>query len=117
MSLANIHLGDFVKIIAGKDKGKTGTVEKVFPHMSRVIVAGINVVKKHARPGGRYPTGGIISKSMPASSSNIMLMCPHCQRPTRISRSVTPSFQARLCKKCGQNIDHTKKSAYERKKS
>ena len=69
-----IKKNDKVKVIAGKDKGKEGTVEKVFPAQDRVIVKGINIVKKHQKPTNANPNGGIVEVEAPIHVSNVMLI-------------------------------------------
>jgi large subunit ribosomal protein L24 len=95
-----IHKNDTVKIISGKDRGKTGKVEKVFPKKAKVLVPGINVVKKHVRPSDDNPEGGLIEKSLPIDVSNVMLVCPECGEPTRLGYKVQDDQKWRRCKKC-----------------
>src|SRR5215813_13582892 len=86
LHLANkmkIKKGDTVLILTGKDKGKEGTVSRAMPQTSKVIVEGLNVVKKHVRPQGQTRQGGVIEKAMPIHVSNTMLICTECGQPTR----------------------------------
>ncbi|MFZ0548586.1 MAG: 50S ribosomal protein L24, partial [Candidatus Promineifilaceae bacterium] len=83
-----IKKGDRVEVVAGNDKGVRGEVQRVFPQANRVVVSGVNMVKKHQRPrptGGQTPTqGGIIEFEAPIDASNVMLVCPHTDELTRI---------------------------------
>ena len=80
----NIKKGDTVLIIKGKDKGKQGTVSRALPQVSKVIVEGLNIAKKHIKPQGQTRQGGIIEKAMPIHVSNTMLVCTECGKPTRV---------------------------------
>lgn len=75
---------DLVVVIAGRDKGRQGRVLRVIPETNRVLVEGINVVKRHTRPTPQNPEGGIIEKPMPVHVSNVMLWDPKAERPTRV---------------------------------
>ena len=96
---------DKVVVIAGKDKGKIGEVLKVIPKRNRVIVSKVNIVKKHKRPTAEEP-GGIIEKEAPIHISNVMILCPHCDKKTRVGfKIIEGSRKVRFCKKCGEIID------------
>lgn len=99
-----IKKGDTVEVITGKDRKKRGVIEKVFPKKSRVMVAGVNLVKKHQKPASNRP-GGIIEKSAPIDVSNVMLVCPHCDLRTRVGYLFEDnSKKVRVCKKCQKTI-------------
>ena len=105
-----IKEGDQVEVIAGNDKGLRGTVQGVFPEKNRVVISGVNLVKKHqkSRPsGGRAPAqGGIIEFEAPVDVSNVMLVCPQTGEPTRIGIRRDEDGQAiRYSKKSGEDID------------
>jgi large subunit ribosomal protein L24 len=113
----NIKKGDTVLIITGKDKGKEGVVSRAMPQVSKVIVEGLNVVKKHVRPQGQTRQGGVIEKAMPIHVSNVMLKCTECNEPTRVAhdrRSMGADQKlrvVRVCKKCHRVIqDRTRSS-------
>jgi len=94
------------KVIAktGKDKGKTGEVLKVFPETSRVIVSKINFIKRHTRATQTAP-GGITEKESPVHISNVQLICPKCNRPTRVKIDrLSDGKKIRVCRKCGEMI-------------
>lgn len=101
-----IQQGDDVVVVAGKDKGKRGRVRIAIPSTNRVIVEGVNVVKKHqkARPGVRQ--AGIIEQEMPLHASNVMVYCPRCGAPTRIAqRRDAQGHKERYCRKCSESVD------------
>ncbi len=101
-----IKKDDKVKILTGKDKGKISKVIKVIKKSNRVVVENINVVKVHQQPTQAHPQGGIIEKSMPMEISNMMLMCNHCVKPTRIGiKELENGKRVRICKKCNEQID------------
>lgn len=92
---------DKVYITAGKDKGKTGEVSKVFPKENKVIVAGFNLVKKAVKPSKSNAAGGILEIAKPLSISNVALVCAKCGKPTRVGITVAKDGKkARTCKKC-----------------
>ncbi|HEY1074113.1 MAG TPA: 50S ribosomal protein L24 [Patescibacteria group bacterium] len=76
--------GDTVLIIAGKDRGKTGKIEAVLPTKGRVLVAGVNAFKKHVKPSAQNPQGGVVEAFRAIDASNVMLLDPETQKPTRI---------------------------------
>jgi large subunit ribosomal protein L24 len=104
--MANIRRDDTVIVIAGKDRGKSGKVNRVIREKDRVVVAGINIATKHVknRPGIRQ--AGIIHVEAPLHISNVMLMCPHCAKPTRVGhRFQEDGTKVRVCKRCNDVID------------
>ncbi len=95
---------DKVKVIAGKDKGREGTIISFVPKKNSVIVEGVRIVKKHVKASSTNK-GGIIEKEAPIHISNVMLVCPHCNKPTRIGVKFLESGEkVRYCKKCGETI-------------
>ncbi|MBE3559130.1 MAG: 50S ribosomal protein L24 [Ktedonobacteraceae bacterium] len=110
-----IKRGDTVLIIAGKDKGKEGTVSRALPRIEKVIVEGLNLVKKHVRPQGQTRQGGVIEKAMPIHVSNVMLKCTECGEPTRVGherRMVGEKMRkVRICKKCHKVIEDRTRSS------
>ncbi len=83
-----IHKNDNVVVIAGNDKGKTGKILKVFPKKSRVIIEGVNIRKRHTKPTQNNPQGGIMEKEAPIHISNVMLLDPKSNEPTRIGAQI-----------------------------
>ena len=102
-----IKKGDNVKILTGKDLGKTGIVHTVFPKKERLIVSGVNMIKKAQRRQGTVQTqAGIIQRESPIHISNVALVCKNCGKPTRVGFRVAGDGQkVRVCKKCGEAID------------
>lgn len=101
-----IKRGDTAVVISGKNKGKSGRVLSVLPSKERVIIEGLNIVKKHMKPNKKYTQGGIIEKEAPIHISNVMLICPKCNKPTRIGNTVfDDGKKSRRCKKCNELID------------
>ncbi len=97
-----IKKSDKVLIISGKDRGKTGTVEKVVPKNNKIVVSGINMIKKHLKPTQKQPKGGIVDQAGPIDVSNVKLICKKCQKPTRVGYSNGKRDKKRICKKCGE---------------
>ena len=101
-----IRKNDTVMVIAGKDRGKRGKVRFAHPTEERLIVEGINFVKKHARPTGQARQAGIIEREAPIQVSNVMLVCNRCNRPTRIGfRFLEDGKKVRICRSCHEVID------------
>jgi len=97
-----IQKGDKVRVLAGKDKGKEGEVMFAFPAEDKVIVEGVNLVKKHQRPRGENDPGGIIDKDMPMHVSNVAALSPKDGKPTRIGYKVLDDgTKVRICKRTG----------------
>jgi len=108
MATVKLHVkkNDMVKIIAGKEKGKTGKVLRVFPAKGRVVVENLNVIKRHTRPSQKNQEGGIIEKEAAISVSNVMLVCGSCNEATRTGvRVLEDGSKARYCKKCNAIVD------------
>lgn len=100
-----VKKGDKVKVITGKDKGKTGVVLASFPKKDRVLVEGVNIVKKHAKPSQDNPQGGIINQEAAIHSSNVMLLDPKTNEPTRVGFKVIDGKKVRVAKKSGEVLD------------
>ena len=97
---------DTVIVISGKDKGKKGRVLEAYPRENRVLVEGVNMVKKHAKPTQQNPQGGILTQEAPIHASNVMLIDPKTGEPTRIGYKVLDNGKkVRVAKKSGQVID------------
>ncbi|QZN92660.1 50S ribosomal protein L24 [Limosilactobacillus panis] len=100
-----IKTGDKVRVIAGKDKGKEGNVKKIFAAQNRVIVEGINKVKKHQKPSNANPNGGVIDTEAAISASNVMLIDPSTNEPTRVGFKFVDGKKVRFAKKSGKTLD------------
>lgn len=108
MSQAKLHVkkGDNVKIISGKDKGKEGKILEAYPNKSRVLVEGVNMVKKHAKPSQINPQGGILNQEAPVHVSNVMVIDPSTNEPTRIGfKTDENGKKVRIAKKSGEALD------------
>ena len=104
--MLKIKKNDIVKVITGEDKGKKGKVLRVFPKKRRLVIEGINFIKRHTRPQGAQQTGGIQEKEAPISITNVMLVCPKCSQCTRIGvEFLADGMKVRYCKKCGEMIE------------
>ena len=101
----NLKTGDKVVVIAGKDSGKEGTITKVLKEENKVIVEGVNVVKKHVKPNGQT-AGSIIDKEAPIHASNVMIIDPKTKKRTRIGHTVDKKGnKVRVTKKSNSNLD------------
>lgn len=96
--------GDPIIVTIGKDKGRKGKIDKVFPKKNLVLVPGINMYKRHAKKKDEKTPGGIIDFSRPLKIANIAIVCPKCNQRTRIGYLVTKQDKTRICKKCEQQI-------------
>ena len=102
---------DTVLVIQGNDKGKTGKVLKLFPRDSRIIVEGINFIKRHTRPSPANPQGGIVEREGPIHVSNVLLVCPKCGKGTRLRHLILQDerkSKVRGCVNCGEVIPRSK---------
>jgi len=105
MAGLKIRKGDRVKVLTGKDRGKEGEVMRSIPKDRKVIVGGVNIAKKHQGPTRSTQQGGIIDKDMPLPVANVALVCPSCNKATRVGYKVDGSGQkVRICRKCGGEI-------------
>lgn len=101
----HVKKNDTVVVISGKDRGKTGVVLKVAPKSGKVIVEGVNVVKKHQKPTRANTQGGIVEREGAIFSSKVMLYCTKCKNATRISNKILEDgTKVRICKKCGEQL-------------
>lgn len=106
-----IKRGDKVKVIAGKDKGKKGKVLQIFLDRNKASVEGINLAIKHLRPKRQGEKGQKIEFPAPLNISNLMIMCPKCNRPARVKSKILPQLsekkgqKVRICSKCKELID------------
>jgi large subunit ribosomal protein L24 len=102
----SIKKNDTVVVIAGKEKGKKGRVLSVHPSDESLLIEKTNMIKKHMKPSRKYTQGGIIEKEAPIHISNVMVICPKCNKPTRIGNTILQSGKkVRACKKCREVMD------------
>ena len=100
----DLRKGDKVIVIAGKDKGKTGEIQKVDPKTNRVVVEGVNLRKKHKKPTQNNPEGSIVEIYAPIDASNVMIVDPKTKKPTRIGHKVVKDKKVRVAKKSGAEL-------------
>lgn len=101
-----IHKNDTVLVIAGKDKGKKGKVRKAYPDKERIMIEGVNMIKRHSRTKGKTRQAGIIELEAPIHVSNVMVICNKCNKPARIGyRVLEDAKKARYCRNCSEIID------------
>jgi large subunit ribosomal protein L24 len=104
----HIHKNDTAIVNAGNSAGKQGKVLKVFPEERKVIIENVNIIKRHTRPNQKNPQGGIVQKEGPISIANVMVVCPKCDKPTRVGHThVTDATSSkrrtmRVCKQCSE---------------
>lgn len=107
--MRKVRRNDTVLVITGKDRGKTGVVRRVIPKKEKLVVEGLNMVKKHQRPtqqAGVPVPGGILAREAPIHVSNVMIVCKECSKPARTSiRARADGVKVRVCKRCGADID------------
>jgi large subunit ribosomal protein L24 len=110
-----IKKGDTVKMLYGKDSGRQGTVVAVDTKKGRVVVEGLNMYKKHIKGDGRTRVSEIINISKSVPVSKVMLVCPVCGKPTRVSYKGEGKDKVRICKKCGKAVEQKEEKAVEKK--
>jgi len=99
-----IKNNDTILVISGKDRGKKGKVIKSIPKERRIVVEGINLMKKHIRPRKEGEKGHVVEIAASLNVSNVKLICPKCKEATRVGYKVVGENKFRVCKKCGQEI-------------
>ena len=95
-----IKKGDKIKVIAGKNKGKEGVVEKVYKLQNKILILGLNLYKKHVRKNEKMPQGGVVEVPRPLDISKVMFVCPKCKAVGRLGSLVEKNKKTRICKKC-----------------
>lgn len=104
--MRHVRKGDQVKVIAGNERGKEGEVLQVDPQAGRILVRGVNFTKRHQRPTARQREGGIIEREGPIHISNVLVICPECDRPTRVGFERDEEGQKlRVCRQCGEMFE------------
>jgi len=103
--MLKVKKNDKVRVISGKDKGKTGKVLRIEPDKNKIYIERINIIKRHTRKKGQNQPGGIISKEGPIHLSNVRVICPNCGKLSRVGFEIKDSGEKiRICRKCGQQI-------------
>ena len=116
LRLLDLAPGDTVMVVAGKDRGKQGTVLRTLPREQKIVVQGINILKRHTKAGrsvagNRAIQGGIVDFEAPLAYSNVLLVCPSCNEPTRIRHTVLEGGQkALLCVRCGEPYERIRRT-------
>lgn len=109
-----VKKNDQVLVLAGNYKGKQGKVLKVYPKDNRLIVEGVNFIKRHTRPSQQNPQGGIVEKEAPIHISNVMVVCPKCNTASRMGHAEMNDetrnkiYRVRVCKNCGEMLTESK---------
>lgn len=111
-----IKKGDTVKVLYGKDGGRRGPVVAVDPKTRKVIVEGLNLYKKHIKGDGRTRTSEVLTIEKPFPVSKVMLVCPHCDKPTRVGVKKEGKDKVRVCKSCGKDITKDEQKESKSKK-
>ncbi len=102
----HVKSGDKVEVIAGKERGKSGTILKVDKKRNRVVVEGLNILTKHVKPKGPQNPGGIVKTEGSIDVSNVLLFCPKCNRGVRTTKQfLENNKKVRVCTKCGERLD------------
>jgi len=102
----HVRQGDTVVVLSGKDAGKRGKVVRTLPRQGRIVVEGVNMIKKHMRPTQKVMQGGIINQEAAIASSKVMLVCSRCGKPTRISsKTLADGKVVRACNECGEVLE------------
>ena len=99
-----IKKGDNVQVLSGNDKGKTGEVLEIIPKSRKIIVKGVNIRKKHIKPRKQGEEGGIIPLECAIYSDKVNVVCPKCNKPTRIKYEMDKDKKVRVCQKCGAKL-------------
>ncbi len=99
-----IHKGDLVQMMVGKDAGKQGKIMRVNPSAMKVIVEGLNIMKRHTKPRTQGAKGEMIRAPRLVSIANVMIICPQCGKPARVGYKVAENKKIRICKKCSAEI-------------
>ena len=110
-----IRVGDIVKVLRGKDAGHSSVVEKVFPKSGKILVKGVNEVKRHLKVNDKGE-GGIVTVNRPFDASKVMVVCPECGKTTRVGFKMNDGKKVRICKKCSKSIDKVKTEKVSEKK-
>lgn len=118
MKTLNIKKDDKVLVIAGKDKGKRSHVLSVFHDENKILVSDVNVVSKHEKPKSAQDRGGIKKQEAKIDVSNVKVICPSCDKPTRVGKKILDNGKKiRVCKKCAEELKVTSKKSKSKKQT
>lgn len=101
----HVKKGDKVAVLSGKDKGKQGVILEAYPKAERVLVEGVNMIQKHAKPSQENPQGGILNQEAPIHVSNVLPLDPKSGEPTRVGYEIKDGKKIRIAKKSGESLD------------
>ena len=104
MNTLHVKTGDTVVVLSGKDKGKQGKVLGTVPSEAKVVVEGINMVTCHVKPRKQGETGGIVQREAAMYASKVQVVCPKCNKGTRIAHKIENGKKTRVCKHCGAEL-------------
>ena len=104
MANMKIKKGDTVVVLSGKDKGKQGKVQAVIPSDRKVVVEGVNIVTCHTKPRRQGETGGIVKREAAIYASKVQVVCPKCNKGTRVAHKIEGDKKIRVCKHCGAEL-------------
>ena len=104
MPKMNVKKDDLVQVLSGKDKGKQGKVLGTVPSEAKVVVEGINMVTCHVKPRKQGETGGIVQREAAMYASKVQVVCPKCNKGTRVAHKIADGKKTRVCKHCGAEL-------------
>ena len=96
--------GDNVRVVRGKDKGKAGKIDQVFPKINKVLVNNVNLYKRHMKARSQSKPSEIVTITKPLPEENVILICPKCHKETRVGYRIEKGIKSRICKKCEAEI-------------
>ena len=106
-----LKVNDQVEVITGKDKGRVGKILRIYTKTNRALVERVNMIKRHTKPTAEGQQGQIVEKEAPIHVSNLLVVCPKCTETTRVGRkTLDDDSKVRVCKKCSESIELSKKS-------
>ena len=97
--------GDTIKVLIGKDKGRSGKIDKVFPKSDSVLIEGLNQFKRHVKAREKNQKSEIVLITKPMRASKVALICPKCKKPTRVGFKIEKEIKIRICRKCNKEIN------------
>ena len=101
-----LRTNDNVMVIKGRDRGKQGRIQRVFPKDNKILLEGVNVVLRHTKASGSVRQAGIIQNELPVDAANVVIVCTQCNKPTRVTvRTLADNTKARICNKCKEVIE------------
>lgn len=99
-----LRKGDTIKVVAGKDAGRTGKIERTYAKKDAILIPGVNIYKRHVKKSDQVPQGGVVEIPRPLAVSKVVLICPKCKKNTRVGYKIVKKKKIRVCKHCDQQI-------------